>query len=233
MGLTHNPIPGVPVLEMLATGSRDFSAAWRGYVSQFTQPQLLKMAEQLHGARLFHSSQIAGFSSQKLRNPAPAVFVAFGYLNVAHARSVNFPASRIEDVKDIGLPPRLPETLRSAWEGRVPLCDIDSIALGPVGLFEAFVGLRALTNSPERVIPAEKQKDATEALGKHLRLRYASLGIDWLSELPVLRAQNACLEDVLMKHDVSPDRLLSNLPRIASVTGEDEDTLWAVIQESL
>jgi hypothetical protein len=230
MRFTHpHPAENV-VLQTMDTGSLAFSSLWRGWISQFTQPQLLKLSEVYVGARLFHSSQMGGFATRKLRNPSPAVFMAVGLMNLAHARSVGYPADKIDKAPEVGLPAKLPDSLRSFWEGREPLCDAYGVAMGPSGLFEAFTGLRELSTAPDRIIAPENEAAACAALGKHLRLHYASQGVDWLSELPSLRQQNACLEDVLMGRSVSGDRLTNNIRAIAAITGISEDELWAVTQ---
>lgn len=222
-----------PLLDAMEAGSAAFAARWRAWMSQFSQPQLLKLGDAYLGARLFHSSQMGGFSSRKLRQPGPLVFLAVGYLNVAHGHSLGIPAKRIEAVTDIGLPQKLPETLNALWEGREPLCDASGTVLGPTGLFEAFSGLRALSSAPERTIAPEDEDAACSALGKFLRLNLAARGIDWLSEIPTLRNSCSSIEPLLMGKAIPADRLLTQLPRLAAIAETTEEELWQVIETAL
>jgi hypothetical protein len=222
-----------PLTDTMETGSAAFASLWRAWMSQFTQPQLMRISDAYLGDRLFHSSQMGGFATRKLRQPGPLVFLAVGYLNTAHGRSLGIPADRIETVPDIGLPDKLPDTLRSLWDLRDPLCDANGTVMGPTGLFEAFSGLRALSVSGDRVIAPENEAAASQAIGRILRLKLGANGIDWLSELPRLRTQCNSLEPLLMGKTCSGDQLVVQLPRLAAIAGTTEDDLWARIEESL
>lgn len=222
-----------PILQTMDQGSASFAPVWRAWLSQFTQPQLLKLSEAYLQGRLFHSSQMGGFSTRKLRDPAPRVFLAVGYLNVAHAHSLGIAPDRIEEVADIGLPKKLPDALRGIWEAREPLSDASGMVMGPTALFEAFCGLRALASRVDRHIPAEAEAAATEALGRYLRLRLPQLGIDWLSAMPQLRTSSMVIEDLLMGRRVAGDRLLGQLPKLAAIAETTEDDLWEVVAASI
>jgi hypothetical protein len=222
-----------PILQMLEQGSSCFAPWWRAWVTQFTQPQILRLAEDYLGARLFHSSQIGGFSSRRLRDPAPRVFLAVGYLNVAHARSLGIDPHLIEEVLDIGLPEKLPDHLRGLWEGREPLRDASQVCLGPVGLFEAFTGLRELGRKDDRHLAPEHEAAASEALGRFLRLRLAHLDIDWLAEMPALRTNCAVMEELLMGQTVRAERLVGQLPKIGAIAQASDDELWELITSKI
>jgi hypothetical protein len=222
-----------PILQTMDQGSAAFAPVWRAWLSQFTQPQLLKLSEAYLQGRLFHSSQMGGFSTRKLRDPAPRVFLAVGYLNVAHAHSLGIAPDQIEEVADIGLPKKLPDALRGIWEAREPLSDASGVVMGPTALFEAFCGLRPLASRVDRHIPAEAEAAATEALGRYLRLRLPQLGIDWLSAMPQLRTSSMVIEDLLMGRRVVGDRLLGQLPKLAAIAETTEDDLWEVVAASI
>lgn len=221
------------LLDAMDTGSRDFASRWRAWLSQWSQPQLLKLSDAYFGARLLHSSQMGGFSQQKLRQPGPLVFLATGYLNVAHARSLSLSEALIDPTPDITLPRTLPDALRSLWEGREPFTDASDIVLGPSGLFMAFCGLRPLLVVSDRHLTPEQEAPACQALGKWLRLRLAARGIDWLSELPTLRNQCPSAEPLLMGKTVPADRLLMHLPRLAALADATDTELWDVVQDAL
>lgn len=221
------------VLDAMDTGSRDFSSRWRAWLSQWTQPQLLKLSDAYFGARLLHSSQLGGFAQQKLRQPGPLVFLATGYLNVAHARSLRLPEAQIDPTPDISTPRTLPDALRSLWEAREPFTDASDIVLGPSGLFMAFCGLRPLLVVSDRQLTPEQEAPACQALGKWLRLRLAARGIDWLSELTTLRNQCPSIEPLLMGKPLSADRLLMHLPKLAAIADTSDAHLWEVITDAL
>ncbi len=221
------------ILDAMDTGTRDFASRWRSWISQWSQPQLLRLSDTYLGARLFHSSQMGGFSQQKLRQPGPMVFLAVGYINLAHGRSLGLPEAQIEAAPDIGLAATLPDTLRDLWEGHEPFTDAFDVVLGPSGLFMAFCGLRALSSCTDRTITPEQEVAASQGLGKWLRLRLASRGIDWLSELPALRSQCASAEPLLMGKTVHADRLLQHLPKLAAIAETSDAHLWDVITEAL
>jgi hypothetical protein len=222
-----------PIATRLRTGATAFASLWRLWRKQWSQPQLLKLSDAYHGIRIFHSSQMGGFANGSLRDPAPKVFLSVGYLNLAHARSILYDPNLIEDAPDIGLPAKLPGALRSLWEGRQPLCDANGVALGPVGLFEAFTGLRELSYRSDRNLAPEHAQAASSALGKWLRLRLASQGVDWLSELPAYRQRCDAIEPLLMGHDLDADRLVYRLPQIAEIAHSTDEELWGVIEEAV
>ncbi|MEN9860733.1 MAG: hypothetical protein RLZZ515_1215 [Cyanobacteriota bacterium] len=222
-----------PILDTMDTGASAFSSRWRAWQSQWSQPQLLKLCDGLLGARLFHSSQMGGFSSQKLRQPGPLVFLAVGYLNLAHANSLGYPTAQIEAAPNIGVPTKLPDALRPLWEGREPFTDADGVVLGPQGLFMAFSGLRPLTVDTGRTLATADEEVASQALGRWLRLRLAAKGMDWLGEIPTLRTACPSIEPLLMGKTVPADRLLMHLPRLAALADATDTELWDVVQDSL
>lgn len=225
--------PGDTVIhQMLDAGSSDFAAVWRAWIAQFTQPQLLKISDAYLGARIFHSSQMGGFARRSLRNPAPLVFIAVGYLNTAHGRSLGIPDERIEVVRDIGLPHKLPGHLSDLWQGKQPLLDANDIVMGPTGLFEAFSGLRGLLVNNIRELPSEDAPAASAAVGKLLRLHLGAKGVDWIAELPQLRNQCSGVEELLLGKTITSDRLLTQLPRLAVIAGTTEDALWEEIKNA-
>jgi hypothetical protein len=222
-----------PILDVMDTGSSAFSSRWRAWMSQWTQPQLLKLCDAYLGARLFHSSQMGGFSQQKLRQPGPLVFMAVGYLNLAHGHSLGLPEAQIEPTPDIGLPTKLPEALKHLWEAREPFSDASGVVLGPQGLFMAFSGLRALSAETGRHLAPSDEDAACQALGRWLRLRLASKGVDWLSELPTLRSACSSIEPLLMGKTVPADMVLMHLPRLAALADTSDAALWEVVEGAL
>lgn len=227
-----NQPPSSPLHQLLDDGSSAFADNWSRWVNQWSQYELLKLAEAYLGGRLFHSSQIGGFASRKLRDPAPKVFLAVGAFNVALARSLDWP--KIDTTPDFGLPRKLPESRRALWDLREPLIDASGVAMGPEGLFSVFTGLRALPElMAPRQIPSELEQAATEALGRYLRMRLPALGIDWLRDMPQLQAQVPCIRDLLYCETVSGPRVVKALPVLAEIADTTEEALWALIEATL
>lgn len=222
-----------PLLQTMEAGSAAFAARWRAWVAQFTQPQLLNLSREYLGASLFHSSTMSGFASRKLRRPAPHTFLAIGYLNTAHARSLGVPEESIQEVVDIGLPKKLPDALKATWEGREPFSDASRLVLGPVGLFEAFTGLRPLSEAANRTIAPDDEQGVCDALGRYLRLQLSSLGVDWYSELPTIRSQSQATADLLMGTVVPGDRVLQHMSTMARIAETTEDELWELVSANL
>lgn len=215
--------------DRLDSAGQLFAAHWRAWVTQLTQPQWLRISNDYLGGRHFHSSQMSGIGARRTVSPAPMFFLAVGLLNTAHARSLGWPADRVEDTSDMGLPRLLPEALRDLWITAQPLTDADGVAMGPVGLFAAFTGLRPLPSTVGRPEALEDHPDAVPALARHLRLSLAQKGVDWMSELPRLREQVPIVEPLLYGHEVQPDQLLLALPELGGLVGQTADQLWAVM----
>jgi hypothetical protein len=226
-------LPPSCLTDALDAGSAAFAARWRAWMGQFTQPQLLRISDAYLGARLFHSSQMGGFSSRKLRQPGPLVFCAVGYVNVAHARSIGIPAKRIDAVTDIGLPQKLPGALSKDWEDKYPLTDAKDIVMGPAGLFEAFCGFRPLIADDQWTLTLEQEPIASATLGKLLRMSLAAKGIDWLTEIPQLRSRSSVIEPLLLGKAVSGYELIQQLPQLAAIAGTTKEALWAQIESAL
>ena len=92
---THNQMPTAAIAppkapsearvpsEAVAFGKAQWTRKWKVFASQWTQPQLMKLAKETLGEAAIHSSQIHGFTTGKLRDPAPKVLLAIGQLNLA------------------------------------------------------------------------------------------------------------------------------------------------------
>ena len=222
-----------PLLSALERGSLQFFAAFRAFSSQFTQTQLIKLAEAHLGTRAFHSSQIGGFNKGVLNEPGPKVFMALGALNIALARSIGHPEELIEQRPELPYSPTLPGGLGYCWEHRLPLLDSEGIAMGPVGLFEAFCGLRELGTSNGRHLAAGEHAAASKALGAFLRGHYARHNIDWFSSLDALSADCPIVRPLLLDQFVPGEQLLQDLDQIGDSVGLSGNALWDHIQSNL
>lgn len=230
MPLRINSTVTTPIDEAMALGRTRFSRWFGAYAQQSTQYKLLKALEAYYdGGRLFHSTQFSGLQNQSIREPSPKLFLALGYFNAAHARSLGWPEDRIEATTELGLPRLLPESARATWEAMEPLVDTEGVAVGPTGLFEAFSGLLELPVSGERSIPPEAEAAATKAVGHFMRLTLPQRGVDWFGDLPSLKQTVPCVEDVLLDRPVPGDRLIEALPQLALLAETTEETLWDLI----
>lgn len=222
-----------PATLSLDRGRARFGLMFRRHRKTFTQTDLIKLCEAVHGARIFHSSQSGGLETDSLWDPAPRMFIALGYMNLALARSVGFPEELIEPAPDIGASPRLPATLRPLWEGKEPLLDANGIAMGPTGLFEVFCGLREPSDGVQRLLPPEQDEAASRAAGRWLRLRLGAKGIDWVEEMPQLTQTCPFAEDLLQGKTISGHVLMRGLSLVAQLGDATREELWAAIAQEL
>lgn len=221
------------LLTALERGNMQFASAFRAFSFQWTQTELLRLAELHLGVKALHSSQIGGFRTGKLQEPAPKVFLALGYLNIALAHSIGHPSELIEPDTALKYPSKLPGQVRGLWEGRIPMVDSDGVALGPVGMFEAFCGLRSLPAKAQRELSDEQVPEACKVLGGFLRTHYAKHDIDWYEQLKSLAYDCPTIEPLLLNKPVGRDRLLNDLDTIGSTIGLSGDALWQHIEAHL
>lgn len=215
--------------ELIALGRTQMPPLFRPWFRQLdmTQPKWLRIASSLFAGeeRNLHSSQIGGLSSGKLGTPSPKCLLVIGQLNLAVARSAGY------EVPD-GTP-ALPESLRSTWQGLLPMLGPDGRPLGPVELFQVACGLLDLHIDTSRDIPAASEAAACATLGRHIRLALAAQGRDFMSEMPELRAACPTLEPLLMGQPLNGDALVGALPTMAATVGTTEADLWAVVAEAI
>jgi len=222
-----------PLLTALEQGAMQFPPAFRALSSQMTQTQFMKLAAAYLGTKAIHSSTIGGFRTGKLIEPAPKTLLALGYFNTALARSIGHPEDLIEQVPDIGYPPKLPHYLKADWEHTIPLLDRDGIALGPVGMFEAFCGLRELPARERRELDEADAPAASRTLGAFLRAHYGKHNIDWYEKLPELVYECPTIEPLLLNRAVPADRLIHDLDAIGRLVGLSGTALWEHLQANL
>ena len=203
--------------EQLEEGRRQWTIAWRRFARQWTQPQLLKLADVVMGGRYLHSSQISGFATGKLREPGPKVFVTIGRLNQALAK------------KEIS-----PEQ-RELWQDKRYLVDKDGNALDAVGCFRAFTGELDLGFHKWRAIPEGGIEAANRRLGRFTRSQLANVGVDFIEDLPELIASSSDLvRSVLLGDTVDSDdfrEAIYSIEKMLKSRGVNVslDQLWAAV----
>ncbi|MFZ9959019.1 MAG: hypothetical protein ACO3GP_01405 [Candidatus Limnocylindrus sp.] len=220
-----------PILTSLDRGRAQTSAAFRSFTAQFTQTELMRLCEQYLQTKLIHSSTITGLKTGC--ETYPKVLTALGYLNIALARSNGYAEHLIETAPDVGYNPTLDCSDPKLWRGKSAVLDSNNIALGPSGLFEAFVGLRDLKVNMDRSLTPTEAPEACKAAGAFLRQTFATRGVDWFSQLDALADDCAVLRPVLTGQEIDADLLLGELRNMADLAGTSETALWEHIQSSL
>ena len=186
--------------EELEAGRQQWTVAWRRFARQWTQPQLLKLADSVMGGRYLHSSQISGFATGKLREPSPKVFVVIGRLNQALVTG------------------QLPLELQALWANKKVLADMDGTALDSVGCFRAFTGDLDLGLGSVRSIPDDQVYEANKRLGRFVRGQLAKAGVDFIEELPDLIAESGVIvQSVLLGQPITAEDLVESLPAIEAM----------------
>ena len=161
--------------EAVAFGKAQWTRKWKVFASQWTQPQLMKLAKETLGEAALHSSQIHGFTTGKLRDPAPKVLLAIGQLNLALA-AANGGALR-EDLPPHH--PKCPGVHAQLWQGKHWMQDMEGYAMGPQQIFEVITGMVDLHTDEPVIINDGNIEGVCESIGKFMRVKFAELGIDW------------------------------------------------------
>jgi hypothetical protein len=209
-------VDGLTLEGDLEAGRRQWTVAWRRFARQWTQPQLLKLADSVLGGRYLHSSQISGFATGKLREPSPKVFVAVGRLNQAIANG------------------ELGEVHKDLWVEKEFLADKDGNPLDAVGCFRAFTGELDLGLGDIRLIPEDQLEDANKRLGRFVRTKLSSIGIDFIEDLPALTGKDeALVKSVLLGKRLDANELAEAIPALLKILNEcgseiESHELWHI-----
>ena len=131
-----SPSKELDFLGNLAFGRKQFSLCFRVWSKQYSQPELIKLAHAATGTSALHSSQIAGFQRDTLRDPSPKCLFGLGLTNVAIARS--------QGVKGLPKGKKLPANLEHLWKDKQYMRNADGTPMGPLDMFAAFSGLTDL-----------------------------------------------------------------------------------------
>jgi hypothetical protein len=208
---------GLGLDEELEAGRRQWTVAWRRFARQWTQPQLLKLADAVMGGRYLHSSQISGFATGKLREPAPKVFVVIGRLNQALANG------------------KLDAKQKDLWANKQCLVDKDGTPLDAVGCFRAFTGELDLGLGEIRTIPEDQVEEVNKRLGRFVRGELAKAGVDFIEELPALvKSSDPLVKSILLGECFKADDLVEAIPLVAIMLNSrglqvSSDQLWKIL----
>ena len=179
----------------------------------------MKLAASVLGEQAIHSSQIHGFSTGKLRDPAPKVLLSIGRLNLAIARS--------NGCTDAGEGEMCPGILSELWSDKKWLTDEQGKPMGPYEVFGAVTGIIDLgTDNAIDIDPAD-QAAVSKSLGKFIRTKLMEAGIDFMdsSEMAALSKTCPIVEELIFNKEVDAAQLTAYLPELADVCEVSLDQL--------
>jgi len=212
MGKPSQFPPG-PITSQTMEGREQFRKLFKPWCRQWSQPGLLKLSEAVLGDKVIHSSQISGFATGTLKDPAPKVLFALGLLNVALANK------------------SYPVGLGKLVEGKQAMTTTSGEVLGPAELFLAFVGALDLGLPDLQEIPLECEAAVNREFGKWLRLELAKRGVDYVvADKARMYEVAPAMEGLLTGSMVHGEVIVESLPAIAVELGVGEGELWDVIQ---
>ena len=145
MGKPSQFPPG-PITTSCLDGREQFRKAFKGFSRQRSLPQLMKLATAALKDNVIHSSQITGFATGTLKDPAPKVLYALGLFNEALAKG------------------DLPDAMGELWKGKEAMRTSNGKVMGPAEMFLAFVGALDFGLSNAREIPLSMRRASQQRL---------------------------------------------------------------------
>ena len=215
-----SPVKEQDFLGNLAFGRKQFSLSFRVFSKQYSQPELIKLSHAVLDTNALHSSQIAGFQRDTLRDPSPKCLFGFGLTNVAIARS--------QGIKGLPKGKKLPANLEHLWKDKQYMRNADGTPMGPLDMFSAFAGLTDLGISTAKNIPVRKEKAVAKALGKYMRINLAKLDIDYVSEITALKKKSKTIEALVNNKPVSGAAIVQDLLNLAKLIEQGEEDVWGI-----
>jgi len=189
---------------------------FKAWSRQWSQPQLLKLVATGLGDTVVWSSQLTGFATGALVDPAPKVLLALGRFNLLLAAG------------------KLPGALSTLWEGRAAMVDATGKALGPAEMFLAFTGELDLQLPDALEIPLEVEEAVTKAFGKWYRQQLAANGVDFVDD-DQQRLLKVCpsMKGLITGKAVRGEQLVTDLPVLANEINAAQQDLQDVLAELL
>jgi hypothetical protein len=215
MGKPSSQPPGPVTLQCL-TGREQFRRIFKAWSRQWTQPQLLKLASIALGDNVLWSSQLTGFATGNLVDPAPKVLLAVGRFNLLLAAG------------------KLPKAISTLWEGRAAMVDSKGKPLGPAEVFLAFTGELDLQLPDALEIPLEVEEAVTKGFGKWYRRQLAANGVDFVVD-DHQRLLKVCpsMASLITGKAVRGEQLVADLPALATELGSTPTDLQDQLAELL
>ena len=204
----------------LAFGRKQNSLNCRVFLKQWSQPEFILIGKKVLGTAAIHSSQIAGFINDTLRDPSPKFLHALGIVNVAMARS--------QGVKGLPKGPRVPTELAHLIKEKQYMRNTDGTPMDSVDIFKAFTGQVDLGITSAKAIPVRKEKAVAKGLGKYMRLALAKLDIDYYSDMTDLKKKSKTIEKLVTNKPVSGAAIVQDLPNLAKLISQAEEDVWGI-----
>jgi len=190
------------------------------FASQWTQPQLMKLAQLALGENCLHSSQIHGFRTGKLKEPGPKVLMVVGYLNLAIA------AGNGDEEAKATSPYTLPMNEVRLYFGKSWMRTPEGKALGPVEVFQAFCGVLDLQCDGDIGLDGTKMEPVSKSLGKFVRQKLMEQGIDFMdSDVIAGWDQPEVMNKLIYGKALDAVELEENLDYIVELIKEDRDAV--------
>ena len=215
-----SPTKDLDFLGNLAFGRKQNSLQFRVWSKQWSQPEIILLGKKVLGTNAIHSSQIAGFQADTLRDPSPKCIHALGILNVAIARTLK--------VKGLPKGPIVPTEVAHLIKDKQYMRNADGTPMNSVDIFMAFTGQVDLGISSAKNIPVRKEKAVAKGLGKYMRLALAKLDIDYDSESTALKKKSKTIEALVKNKPVSGAAIVQDLPALARLIEQGEEDVWGI-----
>ena len=212
--------------ESYAFGRQQWQRKWRTFSSQWSQPQLMKLAEKTLGEKVLWSSQIRGWATGELRDASAKIIMAAGQLNLAIA------AANGVEVELSKFAPRCPQEASDLWKGKHWMVGKEGLVLGPTECFEAYAGLLDLGVDVRSGVLSKKTMPAvSKAMGKYLRFRLMKDGIDfmdndWMAKPDQPSKAELLMQRLCMGQEVGVAELENAIEVVAAGAGISADQLW-------
>ena len=211
MGKPSKYPPG-PVTLQCTTGREQFRRVFKPFARQWSQPMLLKLTHQGLGDRVVHSSQITGFATGTLLDPAPKVLLSLGKFNLMLAEG------------------KLPKTLEQHWKDAQPMRLPSGEVMGPAEMFLAFTGELDLQLAEEREIPMDQEARVSQEFGKWVRMELAKRGVDFVvSDQQRLMQASPAFRELTTGKDLRGELLIEALPAVGEELEMSVEELWDVL----
>ena len=206
--------------DLLTKGHQQWQRKWSVFASQWTQPQLMKLAQLALGENCLHSSQIKGFCKGKISQPGPKVLMVIGYLNLAIA------AANGDEEAMATTPYTLPLNESRLFFGKSWMQTPEGKPLGPVDVFQAFCGIIDLQCDGDIGLDATKMEPVSKSLGKFVRQKLMEQGIDFMDS-DVIKSwdQPELIQKLIFSKTLDAAELEQNLDCICTVIKENREAV--------
>jgi hypothetical protein len=203
---------------LMPKGHKQWQSKWSIFASQWTQPQLMKLADLALGEPCLHSSQIHGFRTGKLKEPGPKVLMVIGYVNLVIA------AANKDEEAMATCPYTLPATASRLFFGKNWMKTPEGKALGPLEVFQAFCGILDLQCDGDLQVEESEMEAVSKAVGKFVRKKLINANIDFMDNDVVSKwNQPALMERLIYGKALTAAELIEHLDDISLEIGVERE----------